>query len=321
LTEGRHRHRYQPEPRPWYRTTWFAALAVVAFVVIVAVVVVIPVWATDTPAYCASCKATERAGAQWERSAHATVSCVECHVPPGAVNAVKWRTREWINIWADYLNVPQVPSRGQRPSNENCLQCHTLQNIPPEFEDVRMPHEAHVDLRNLTCADCHKPAAHPRPGQSGSSVSMAVCSMCHEEAASTTECDFCHLTPPPADVHAEGYLETHGKQALADPASCLRCHHSKAEFCDPCHSKPTPDHFSGTWRYAHGATAKTDPLGCTGCHSQDRFCEQCHRVQHPDDWVQAHGTVAAKSAGACLVCHPRGMCDACHEQQGVKVAP
>ncbi len=321
MTADRQRHSYQPEPRPWYRKTWFAALAVVGFVAILAVIVVIPVWATETPAYCASCKATKPAGESWERSTHAMVSCVECHIPPGAVNAVKWRTREWLNIWADYLNVPQVSQRGERPGSENCLSCHTLKNIPSEFADVRMPHEAHVDLRGLTCVDCHDQVAHPDPGTRGTKISMAVCSMCHEEAASTTGCDFCHLTPQAADVHPKGYLETHGQQALADLEGCLRCHHSKAEFCDPCHANPTPDHFSGTWRYTHGATAKKDRSGCMGCHDEDDFCGQCHRVQHPDDWLKQHGRVAAKSGDACLVCHPRSMCDRCHEREGVRITP
>jgi nitrate/TMAO reductase-like tetraheme cytochrome c subunit len=319
LTEGRQRHRYHPGPRPWYRTTWFSALVVVCFIAVVAVIVVIPVWATDTPTYCASCKATKPAGASWERSTHSSVSCVSCHVPPGVVNNVKWRTREWLNVWADYLNVPEVPSRGQRPTNENCLQCHSLENIPSQNDKVRMPHEVHVDLRNLTCADCHNQVAHPKPGSSGTSVSMAVCSMCHNQDGAPADCSFCHITPPPTDVHPKDYLDTHGKQALADPESCLRCHHSKAEFCDPCHAKPTPDHFSGTWRYTHGKTATKDPLGCSGCHDKDTFCEQCHRVQHPDDWMQAHGAIAAKSGDACLVCHPRSMCDRCHAQRGVKL--
>ena len=298
-----------------------SVLVVAGFIAVVAVVVVIPVWATDTPTYCASCKATKAAGASWRTSTHAKVSCVACHVPPGVGNAVKWRTREWLNIWADYLNVPQVASRGERPGNANCLACHTLNGIPSQFQDIRMPHEVHVDLRNLTCADCHNQVAHPKPGSSGTGVSMAVCSMCHNENGAPSDCSVCHITPPPKDVHPKDYLQTHGKQALADPESCLRCHHSKAEFCDPCHARPTPDHFSGTWRYTHGATAKKDPLGCTGCHDQKTFCDQCHRVQHPADWVQAHGAVAAKSGDACLVCHPRSMCDRCHQQRGVTVAP
>jgi len=295
-------------------------VVVVGFVALVAVIVAIPVWATSTPQYCSSCKATRPAGESWERSIHSKVNCVDCHVPPGFVSSIKWRTREWLNIWADYLNVPQVATRGESPGNENCLRCHSLNGIPSQSETVRMPHDVHVDLRNLTCADCHDQVAHPDEGSVGTEISMSVCSMCHNQDGAEDDCEFCHVTPPPKNTHPKDYLETHGAQALADPDSCLRCHHSEAAFCDPGHANPTPDHFSGDWRYTHGRTARKDPAGCTGCHSEDDFCVQCHRVQHPDDWLQAHGAVAAESAGACLVCHPRSMCDRCHQREGVKVA-
>jgi hypothetical protein len=143
--------------------------------------------------------------------------------------------------------------------------------------------------------------------------------MCHEETAATGQCQYCHLEPQQEDVHPKDYIETHGRQALEDRDACLRCHHSEASFCDPCHANPTPDHFSGDWRYSHGPTAKRDALGCTGCHDPEEFCQECHQVQHPGDWIQAHGDTAAKSGEACLVCHPRSMCDRCHQEEGVTV--
>jgi hypothetical protein len=314
LTDGVPRH--QPRRPAWYRAPWFVTLVVLVFLAVVGVVLVIPVWATDTPTYCMSCKATQPAGKAWKTSSHADVSCVQCHVPPGVGSEIKWRSREWLNIWADYLNVPRVPSKGQRPADVNCLECHPLNGIPDRVGDIHMPHEAHVDLRDLTCADCHSQVAHPKPGQS-SGVSMAVCSMCHKSEGAPSDCSFCHVTPPPTGVHPRGYIQTHGRRALADQQACLRCHHDKAQFCDACHARPTPDHFSGTWRYTHGPKAKKDALGCSGCHDRDAFCEQCHRVRHPADWLREHGAVAARSPGACLVCHPQGMCDRCHEQRGV----
>ena len=206
MSEDRQRHRYAPEPRRWYRTTWFAAVAVVVFVAVVMIVAVIPVWATDTPSYCSSCKTMQPAGESWQRSVHSSVSCTDCHVPPGLANDTKWRTRELLNIWADYLNVPQTADRRQRPGNENCLKCHNVDNIPEDNGSVRMPHDAHLNLRNLTCADCHSQVAHPEEGKTGTEISMAVCSMCHEEATSTTACMFCHLEPQAKDVHPKGYM-------------------------------------------------------------------------------------------------------------------
>ena len=284
---------------------------------VIVVVLVVPVWATSTTAYCASCKATQEAAARWRESSHAKVSCTACHIPPGVGNQVKWRSREWVNIWADYLNVPQVAVRGSRPGNANCLKCHTIDNIPDESNGIRMPHQAHVEMRDLTCADCHDNVAHPVPGEARRGPSMAVCSMCHNANGAPDDCGVCHTSGTPEDVHPKDYLQTHGAEALLDEQACLRCHHSKKEFCDACHAKPTPDHFSGDWRYTHGPAAKKNRAGCLGCHDEDTFCEQCHRVSHPADWEQSHGAVAARSEGACQVCHPQGMCDRCHRQKGV----
>ena len=293
-----------------------AAFAVVGFLALLAVVVVIPVWATDTPSYCMSCKATKAAGEEWRTSVHSKVSCTTCHVPPGVVNGIKWRTREWLNIWADYLNVPQVANVGQVPSNASCLQCHSLASIPGQIGDIRFPHEQHVNLRNLTCADCHGQAMHPTSGTAATASTMATCSMCHNTEGAPSSCSFCHVTPPPKNVHPKNWIKVHGVQASADEQACLQCHHSKAEFCDACHAKPPVAHFSGTWEYTHGASATKDPLSCTGCHTKS-FCAQCHTVDHPADWISTHSAVAARSGTACLVCHAQATCDACHKQQGV----
>ena len=273
-------HRYRPAPRAWYRSTWLTTLVVVGFVAVLAALVVIPVWATDTPTYCMSCKATQPAGRAWEQSTHANVSCVQCHVPPGFASAVKWRSREWLNIWADYLNVPRVPSKGSRPGNANCLKCHSLKRIPERSGGIRMPHQVHVDLRDLTCADCHSQVAHPKAGTTGTGVSMAVCSMCHNKDGAPADCSFCHITPPSKNVHPKDYLQTHGRQALADEASCMRCHHSKAAVL-----RPVPP-----------ASARRPLLGHVEVHARRRRREgstQLYRLPRQGDVLRAVPSGAA----------------------------
>ncbi len=307
--------RYRPKPREWFRSPWVAASVVVGLIVVLGVVLVIPVWATDTPTYCMSCKATKAAGVEWKTSVHAKVSCTACHVPPGLVNAVKWRAREWLNVWAQYLNVPRAATVGQRPTNANCLQCHTLSVLPDQFGNIRFSHEVHANLRNLTCADCHAQSTHAAMGTT-TTVPMQECGMCHGAQISSSDCSFCHVTSPPKTTHPKNWIETHGVAALANEQACLRCHHNPKQFCDACHAQPPLDHFSGTWRYTHGAVEKKNPLSCTGCHTKT-FCAQCHTVSHPSNWVAIHGPVAARSGAACLVCHQQAMCDACHTKRGV----
>jgi nitrate/TMAO reductase-like tetraheme cytochrome c subunit len=311
----RREYRHNPVKRPWYRSTWFTWVVVIAIAAIFVGILVWPVAAMDNATYCTSCKAMQPQAKTLALSAHNGIDCTECHIPPGKAEAVKWRLREARNIWADYLGMPTTAQKGSVPTNANCLKCHPLDKIPNEGHGVRMNHAEHLD-RNLNCVDCHSTVSHRLPGQK-ELVSMVTCLMCHSERGTApSDCGFCHPVPDKSK-HAPDFMEDHGVQAEADPQSCLRCHHDKAKFCDSCHSYPPPSHFSGTWRYEHALPAKTDPANCEACHDK-AFCNQCHQVDHPDDWVQKHGAIAAKGPQACLVCHPRSMCDACHLKEGVE---
>ena len=313
--EGSSENPHRPRPRR-RRSPWAATLVVIGVIVVVAVILWVPLTFTSSSSYCGSCKATAPAAEAWAGSVHAKVDCTDCHIPPGIGNQIKWRTREWLNIWADYLNVPRVDQSGERPGNANCTPCHDISTIGDVHDVVRLPHQRHVEISGLVCVDCHDKVSHGSR-QEASQVSMSTCGMCHTQAAAADECDFCHVKPQTIkDTHPANYIETHGEDALPDDSACLRCHHDPEAFCGDCHSRPTPDHFSGTWRYTHGAVAKKDPDGCLGCHDEDTFCEQCHRVSHPDDWLQTHRAVAGNGGGSCLTCHPQAMCDRCHARSG-----
>jgi nitrate/TMAO reductase-like tetraheme cytochrome c subunit len=304
----------------WYRTTWFAFLVVVACLAVVVAILVVPVWATSTNKYCSSCKATRQAALELKTTAHGRhgVTCTACHASPGLTNQIKWRGHEWLNVWADYLNMQRKPTKGHVPSNASCIQCHKLSTLPAQGAGVRFSHTAHMGMHNLACVDCHGDVAHPKPGENPNQVSMTVCTMCHNQQGAPNTCSTCHTTSvAKQDVHPSDYLKTHGIQAVQDEAACLRCH-DKTSFCDACHANPTPAHFSGTWAFTHGATAQKDEAVCLGCHNKQTFCDQCHAVAHPSDWATTHGAVAASSGtAACLVCHQQLECQRCHQQKGV----
>ena len=309
-----------PQPaqrRPWRRSGWFLAVAVVGALCVAAVVLYIPVAATSTPAYCGSCHEMSAASKSWHRSAHASVPCVKCHVPAGLVASVKWRAGEARNIWAVYLNMKPQADHEARPATGNCTICHPLKGLMGIPGRLRMPHTTHINQNNLTCVDCHDHTAHVSPGQSRR-VSMSPCTMCHAQTNDPKRCSFCHYTPPDGESHPTDFIKAHGKLALANEPDCLRCHHDRAEFCDACHAKPTPGHYTGDWRYSHGIQARKDRGRCLGCHSYASLCKQCHEVSHPADWGVSHAPVAAKGTASCLVCHPRQMCVDCHREKGVQ---
>ncbi len=309
--------KYRPKPRAWYRSPWVTALVVVGFVAVVAVILVIPVWATDTPTYCMSCKATRVAGERWKTSSHSNVSCTACHVPAGLGNAIKWRSREWLNVWADYLNVPRSPSVGQRPGNANCLKCHTLKGIPGPHR--RHPHAApgarepaQPLVRRLP-----RQGRAPRAGREDDRVHGRVQHVPQHRGRP----EQLHLLPHHAAVSERAPQGLHpdsrsaGARRTSRPASAATTtRRSSATPATPSRRRTT-SRGPGATRTAR--RPRRSRSRCTGCHDAKTFCAQCHLVNHPSDWVTTHGPIAARSGGACLVCHPQAMCDACHKQRGV----
>ncbi len=252
-----------------------------------------------------------------QHSVHANTPCVSCHVAPTFVGGIRWRAKEWVNILAVYLNMPPAPARQQLPSNANCTSCHSMQNLGTSSSGVRFSHAVHMkQYSSMKCPDCHNDVSHAKPGHAPT-VSMNLCSMCHAAQIQKNQCSFCHTTPPPKEAHPVSYLDVHGRQALANPASCGTCHHDEASFCGSCHSSPPNNHFSGNWLDDHSAAAKADPTVCSGCHDYQTFCVKCHQVDHPADWVDTHGRTAAKGSAPCLVCHQQSYCDICHTKMRI----
>jgi nitrate/TMAO reductase-like tetraheme cytochrome c subunit len=316
VSDGDDQEPQQLEDVPRRRSRWLVTAAIVVVACVVIVGLLVPVVATSSSSYCGSCHVMKQAYSSWQRGAHSAVPCAKCHVPPGLTASLKWRTREARNIWLTYLNMKPGTDRQPPPATENCINCHPLKGLMGVPGEIRMPHDRHINQNNLECVDCHDHTAHAAPGQA-SSVSMAPCTMCHEQTSDPNRCDFCHYTPPEGASHPTDFLDEHGALAVANEQDCLRCHHNKADFCDGCHAKPTPGHYSGNWPYAHGLEAKKDRARCLGCHSEKQLCDQCHTVDHPADWAISHAPIAAKGDRSCLVCHPRQMCVDCHRAEGV----
>jgi nitrate/TMAO reductase-like tetraheme cytochrome c subunit len=300
---------------------WLPVFAVVGAVFLLAAAVYVPVRLTSSTSYCTSCHEMKAYDASLKRSPHRNLDCLACHVDPGVGNAISWRLQESKNIWASYLNMPVQEGMSKEvhvPSRAACTRsgCHDLSSLGTTFGNVKMNHARHVEMRGLTCIDCHSKVSHAKQGES-IAVSMTSCFMCHNGAAAPNQCSLCHVTVPDQAAHPPNYIQDHGRFALLNEAECLRGHHDKKAFCDACHAKPTPAHYSGTWRYTHGAAASADRAACLGCHDYQSFCLQCHQVDHPSDWATSHGQAATEAPKSCLVCHPRSMCTDCHQQRGV----
>ena len=221
MSDGDVQEPQQVDGEPRRRSRWFAIITVAAVACVILIGLLVPVVATSSSSYCGSCHSMKQAYRSWQRGAHSSVPCAECHVPPGAVAGFKWRSKEARNIWLEYLNMQPPKDRQAPPATENCVECHPLKGLMGIPGKIRMPHATHINQNNLECIDCHDHTAHAAPGQS-SAVSMAPCTMCHEQTSDPAGCDFCHYTPPEGgDVPPDG-LPPGARQAGTGQRAGLR---------------------------------------------------------------------------------------------------
>jgi len=280
--------------------------------------VYLPVAMTSVPGFCDNCHLMVEPAELWKESTHSNVNCVECHVNPGFVSEIEHKILSYKEIYAQFFGGGHMPEDIHTPTNASCLQCHYLDREVSPGGDLKIPHREHVEMRDLMCADCHFNVVHSRRGEPGGPPPMDVCYMCHDGDRAPNACSTCHRDPPDENkVHPEGAIQNHGKLARDRTEDCFRCHSERSGFCEDCHKKPPESHTAQDWRYMHNKTVqKEGRSGCNGCHEQE-FCDRCHTVQHPPNWVKSHRQFAQSGGEPCYVCHSPGFCQECHEAEQI----
>ena len=74
-------------------------------------------------------------------------------------------------------------------------------------------------------------------------------------------------------------------------------------------------HDRATFLYTHGDQAQASgEAACLSCHAKEA-CDACHTVPvpHPDGFLAEHSDLAVELGGeVCGTCHLRSGCDRCH---------
>jgi hypothetical protein len=274
------------------------------------------------------------------------VACLECHAPILKATELK----------PNVVDV-QIPQK-----NDLCLGCHDP--LPPykpvqRFEPVvRFDHAAHLPrVKNAKdqCTVCHVKIAEPG-SQEVQVPPMHTCTSCHnhEQDFAVGRCTPCHLDlrryekPVAQYTHEAQFLETHGRWARNNVATCSSCHDQT--MCGQCHTattRPMPPSVQfpekvnaefihrGDWISRHQIEAAADPVSCTKCHGTG-YCQSCHAFQgvapsggsvrdpHPAGWISTHGSAARQNILSCAGCHNQGaqsLCVACHSSGKVNPHP
>lgn len=248
--------------------------ALVAFVAI-ALLTGVSLAVTSQSGFCASCHEMREDYAAWKASAHKKVSCVSCHIEPGAANFLSHKVSALKEVSAHISGNYENPiNKGSGLSkslpSSICTSCH---KSPGKVSNKRviMDHDSHKET-GLGCAFCHNRVAHSGLKNYQSRINMASCVGCHKKEEATLKCAGCHpkdfkLAP---DSHSKAtWAKGHGK---TDISTCQKCHFDERRFCLDCHGMPMP-HVKG-WGDTHGDNKPLLNL-CGKCHEQ-QHCDNCH---------------------------------------------
>lgn len=232
--------------------------------------------AASSPRLCGSCHAMDDAALAAARSVHADVPCLACHARPGLLGSLRYvptLAREGVATLTGWDVAGDVLRAAP------CARCHDLASTPA----LRRAHPE----RGTACDSCHGEVAHPSARARPAAV-------------------------PPGEGHPDGYVQTHGADAVADPGTCDSCH--RPTFCQACHFRTTFPHPRG-WIERHGRVQEVEgPEACALCHPST-FCVGCHgtEIPHVRTWLGEHWrALQDASREPCLVCHAPTDCSTCH---------
>jgi len=317
-----------PRARRRAKALAFVLLGVLAFGVLLDVV-------TASPALCGSCHEMVPRTESWAESAHASVTCVECHQAPHPWYALPQRlvgragilVRDIsLHVSGDYEDPVDASRSGGSPiEDETCLQCHDPNRKATSGYRILIDHVEHA-RRNGSCVSCHVRTAHPLESRGRALSLMAQCFTCHgtaEEPDASAQCDVCHpadYEPKPAAHLEPTWMEAHGATALADAGLCEMCH--ETEYCADCHGLeiPHPDDWA-KGATGHGIVAARDRAVCAQCHGDGPdMCTMCHHSDYTPGqgtWIKQHFTaVREDGASYCMTeCHSPVFCIDCHARE------
>ncbi len=160
------------------RRTWALMIAILL------VLAAIPLWGlvrftTTNSLFCLSCHQNQEPQEMWlpSRVHPASISCKDCHTPPGEV-------------------LPRKFSASDDLMNDQCLRCHPAmargeQADLKSVRIVKISHKLHAEKKAL-CIDCHRNIAHDSASLRTNRPQMETCYHCHQAHPRTQACDQCH---------------------------------------------------------------------------------------------------------------------------------
>ncbi|HEU4988750.1 MAG TPA: cytochrome c3 family protein [Gemmatimonadaceae bacterium] len=226
--------------------------------------------------------------------------CAQCHNGTD-VHRVSWSGPSTHATNLKFSHAEHAMMSAQGGAAAQCVNCHGQQ----AGRDTAWMHVAGADPS--ACIACHR---HQAPEHLASSADCATCHKPLAEAAGLSTAAIAAFPKPPSHSDPD-WLATHAPKNDAQVAQCATCH--ARESCERCHAnadrlpairalasdarvaalerdaKPvyfTPaSHLASSWRYGHGASARSNTGNCASCHTQTS-CRTCHTGELGRDVIQ-----------------------------------
>lgn len=282
-------------------------IVVVAFVVLLLSTYTLKL--TGHPRFCTSCHNMEEYYASWQHSAHANVSCIECHYEPGVTNTIKGKIEGLVQV-VKYVSHSYSSKPQAMISNKSCMrsaECHEGMDTQAEpknrtaMASIKFRHDTHLAGKPrgkaLNCVSCHGQTV---KGQH-ISVGKTTCLTCHFYGGQNAQMA--------AAAPAHGGVTPVSTAMLSTPTI------AKTGQCLTCHRMPEKTMtFMGQDFKHQKFLAGKDNVHCTLCHSQvtqgdaatsATRCRNCHLgdIEPLKDQAEFHLVHVSKGHFDCLQCH------------------
>lgn len=306
------------------RDIWLSRLFFLLFLVVLAFTVN---YYTERDVSCLNCHPEQLEKRALEQSAHAGLSCISCHRPPGFSGYIEQKIDflRMLGVYARLEDKAAFLVETGSVGNSSCLKCHS--SVLKEVVESGNLAVSHVEINegNIACVDCHSQTAHPGITKPARQARMVDCARCHDGKQANNDCSTCHpLNDEGIEFTDIGELP---KVSLSQSFDCYgECHNERME-CLWCHvvTMPHPPGWASYPAIQHRRYAAfTGKKTCWRCHYPEEeeryfqpnpeFCQKCHPIYfhgRDEDVFYAHQRFTAAECSG--LCHSGDFCVSCHE--------
>lgn len=171
---------------------------------------------------------------------------------------------------------------------------------------VIFEHQAHADMPDRACADCHH--------TSGDDPEPPACSSCHVARFD--------------EIFVIEHQDTLGQD------QCISCHHLEATIDNFSHDDHADDYAAGDCQACHhDPSIEPEPQSCANCHGPQQDIPSLKDANH-ERCASCHQDLFDQGASGCSTCHTRKPmptadapapalrpCSDCHQEPADQLVP